>query len=42
MKSSNQIYLFVVDTPYFLWENKNKLLFDFHVFLFDNLLSFYI
>ena len=40
--SSSQIYVFIADTPYFLWENKNKLLFDFQVFVFDNLLSFYI
>ena len=37
-KSSNQIYLFIADTPYFLRENKNKLLFDFKMFLFDTLL----
>ena len=30
------------DTPYFLCDDKNKLLFDFQVFLFDTLLYFYI
>ena len=32
----------MAETPYFLWENENKLLFDFQVFLFDTLLHFYI
>ena len=40
VKISNQIYLFIADTPYFLWKNKNKLLFNFKMFLFDTLLSF--
>ena len=35
VKSSSQIYLFTADTPYFLGENKYKLLFDFQIFLFD-------
>ena len=42
VNSSSQIYLFIADTPYFLWENKNKLLFDFQMFLFATLLYFYI
>ena len=32
----------MADTLYFLWENKNGLLFDFQVFVFDNFLSFYV
>ena len=41
VKSSSQIHLSTVDTHIFLWENKNKLLFDFQVFVIENL-SFYI
>ena len=40
MKSLIQIYLFIVDNPYFLWKNKNKLLFNFQMFLLDTLLYF--
>ena len=37
------IYLFIADTPYlYFLKNKNKLLFDFQVFVFDNTLFFYI
>ena len=35
VENSSQIYLFIADTPYFLWEIKNKLLFDFQMLLFD-------
>ena len=38
IKNSSQMYIFIVDTPYFMWVNKNKLLFDFQMFLFDPLL----
>ena len=31
-------YLFIADTPQFLWKNKNKQLFDFQIFLFGTLL----
>ena len=41
-KSSNQTYLFIANTPYFLRENKNKLLFDFKMFLFDTLLYIWV
>ena len=37
------IYLFIADTPYlYFLKNKNKLLLDFQVFVFDNTLFFYI
>ena len=40
VESSIQIYLFIEDTPYFWRKNKNKLLFNFQIFLFDTLLYF--
>ena len=40
VKSLSQIYLFIADTPFCFRENKNKLLFDFQMFLFDTILYF--
>ena len=45
VKSLNQVYLFGADTPYFSWESKNKLLFDFYLtdfskFTFSELSTF--
>ena len=40
VESSNQISLFIADTPYFLRKSKNKLFSDFQIFLFDALLYF--
>ena len=34
------MYLFIADNPFFFVEKKNKLLFDFQMFLFDTLLYF--
>ena len=42
MKSSSQIYVFLADTPSFLWENNKKLLLDSHMFLLDALLYLYV